>query len=129
MSSVGRGTELKGSVVSPHLESHPHPAVLSVEGFLLSRQGFHGGGWLGPRASAGTLVMACSAVRGPGWGASPIPSVWAPSRLCVLPPECSHPPGMREPITGAESQPPQASWAGPDWVCDSGTQGKWGVGG
>lgn len=81
MSSVGRGTELKGSVVSPHLESHPHPAVLSVEGFLLSRQGFRGGGWLGPRASAGTLVMACSAVRGPGWGASPIPCVGAEPAL------------------------------------------------
>ena len=79
MSPAGRGTGLRDSMVSPRLESCPHPAVLSVEGFLPPGQGFRGGGWLGPRASAGTLLMACLAVCGPGQGASSIPAMWAPS--------------------------------------------------
>ena len=79
MSPAGRSKGLRDSLVSPRLRFPPHPTVLSMEGFLPPGQGFRGGGWLGPRASAGTLLMACLAVRGPGQGASPIPAMWAPS--------------------------------------------------
>ena len=86
VSSAGRGTGLRDSMVSPRL----HPTILSVEGFLPPGQGFRGGGWLGPRASVGALLMACP-VCGPGRGASPIPAwgvrpaLLAPSRELSVP--------------------------------------------
>lgn len=93
VSSAGRGTGLRDSVVSPHLESHPHPAVL-WRGFSLLGRVFVVG-VAGPQGRRGNTGDGLSCCQWPRLGGLPNPrcvgtepALRAPSREFSPPKGC-----------------------------------------